>query len=352
MSGAPRCGGVFGRYLLIEQLGQGGMAQIWRARLARSEPGGHEVVVKTLHPRLLGQPLFTELFAAEARVTKLMSHPGVVRIVDHGAVKRWPFLAMERIDGCDLSMLFRALPSGRRVPIQAVVSIAIELCRAVGYAHDWRDEDGLHRPIVHGDLSPSNVMIRCDGGVTLIDFGVAHMDARIARGQAQLVIGKSGYLAPELFEDAVPDARTDVFSAGVVLHELLAGRHLFVVESERETLRRLAETTVPPLSSANPNVPRKLDEIVLRALCRDPAQRFRSASEMAEALERLKAPGRATRGQVAAFVRPLLDGGVPLFDEPVTTSPIAPAASSSPAAVLAARVPAAVRQSTATINQR
>ena len=133
-----------------------------------------------------------------------------------------------------------------------------------------------------------------------------------------MVIGKSGYLAPELFGEALPDARTDVFSIGVVLHELLAGRHLFVVESERETLRRLAELTVPPPSSANPRVPRGLDAIVLRALSRDPAQRFASASEMASALERLGTAQRATRGQVAAFLRPLFDGGVPVFDEPVS----------------------------------
>jgi serine/threonine protein kinase len=305
----------FGRYLLLERLGQGGMAQIWRARLGAGERGSREVVVKTLQSRLVGQPLFTALLAAEARITRLLSHPGIVRIVDDGVIQKTPYVAMERVDGCDLSQLLRAVPSGQRVPVGVVLSIAIEMCRALGYAHAWRNERGKLRPIVHGDLSPSNLMVRRDGGVTVIDFGVAHMDPRIARAQAHLVIGKSGYFAPELFDDVAANARSDVFSLGVVLHELLAGRHLFVVESERETLRRLSEATIPPPSNSNPRVSATLDAIVLRALSRDPKQRYASANELADALERLSAPARATRNEVGAFVRSVLAGN-PRCEEP------------------------------------
>src|SRR5262249_51376645 len=154
-------------------------------------------------------------------------------------------------------------------------------------------------------------MVRRDGGVTLIDFGVAHMSRRAARARAQLLIGKSGYLAPELFGNALADARSDVFSAGVVLHELLAGRHLFIVDSERETLQRVAEAPIPPPSRVNPHVTRGLDAIVLRALHRDPAQRFASANEMADALEWLRAPRPASHERVADFVRELFGDGPP-----------------------------------------
>src|SRR5437764_13553289 len=122
MQRAPSERAVFGRYLLLEQLAQGGMAQIWRARPTAKDGGAHEVVVKTLHPRLVGQPLFAELFAAEARITHLLAHPGIARVVDHGAVKGMPFLAMERVDGWDLATLYRALPAGRRIPVEIALS--------------------------------------------------------------------------------------------------------------------------------------------------------------------------------------------------------------------------------------
>jgi serine/threonine protein kinase len=292
----------FGPYFLLEQLAQGGMAQIWRARLASDVPNGDEVVVKTLLPRLVGQPIFADLFAAEARITRLLSHPGIVRLVDDGAVKRTPYLAMERVDGWDLATIDRSMPVGRTLPVDVAVAIGIDMCRAVGFAHDFCDDKGKHRPIVHGDLSPSNLMVRRDGGVTLIDFGVAHMSRRAARARAQLLIGKSGYLAPELFGDAVADARSDVFSAGVVLHELLTGRYLFVADSERETLRRLTEEPILPPSRYNPHVTRALDAAVMRALSRDPARRFESASELADALAWLHAPRPARPDRVAHVV--------------------------------------------------
>ena len=334
---APSERAVFGPYLLLEQLAQGGMAQIWRARTTAKDGGAHELVVKTLHPRLVGQPLFAELFAAEARITHLLAHPGIARVVDHGAVKGMPYLAMERVDGWDLATLYRALPSGRRIPVEVALAIGVEMCFAVGHAHAWRDKGGKPRPIVHGDLSPSNLMVRRDGGLTLIDFGVAHMNPRRARARAHVVIGKSGYLAPELLDNAVASPRSDVFSAGVVLHELLVGRHLFVVDSERETLRRLTELEVPPPSQSNPQVTPALDAIVLRALDRDPARRFSSATELAAALDRVESPWRASRADVAAFVVPLCARTRRSEDPP--TTPIAPAA--PPMAVGAPALPMA-----------
>jgi serine/threonine-protein kinase len=330
MTSAPRGGGTFGRYLLLEELGQGGMAQIWRARPTDRSRGSHELAVKTLHARLVGQPLFTELFAAEARVTKQLSHPGIIRVVDDGKHKGVPFIAMERVDGWDLAALHRAMPSGRRIPVDIALALTIQLCRAVGFAHDHRDERGRPRPIVHGDLSPSNLMVRRDGGVTVIDFGVAHMKRRFSRGRAHLVIGKSGYLAPELLDDAVANPRTDVFSIGVLLHEMLANRHLFVVDSERETLRRLSELTIGPPSKSNPYVKRDLDDIILRALDRDAERRYPSANDLADALERVETAA-AVPERVATFMMQVL-GGVAAYHRPVATAP-----RSSMAATVAAR---------------
>jgi protein kinase-like protein len=306
MRRAPREKTAFGPYLLLERMCEGGVAELWRAR-RQDAPQAAELVVKTLHPRLFGQPMFADLFAAEARVTRLLSHPGIVRVVDYGTVKRVPYVAMERVDGCDLATVLRGLPDGMRMAADLAVTIALELCRALGHAHLWRDKRGKPRPLAHGDLSPSNVMLRRDGGVTLIDFGAAQVN----RHDAAVVIGKSGYLAPELLDQAAPDARSDVFAVGVILHELLVGRPLFAVESQRETLRRLTEAHVAPPSQSNRHVTEPLDAIVLRALDRDPRRRFASANDMADALEWLSSTGLASRKRVAALVRPLLDGAAP-----------------------------------------
>ncbi|HEX6839593.1 MAG TPA: serine/threonine-protein kinase, partial [Polyangia bacterium] len=288
---------VFGRYLLGEELAQGGVAQLWRARLASD--GKSELVVKTLQPKLVGQPLFAARFAAAASIARLLSHPGIVRIVDDGVVRGVPYLAMERIDGWDLGTLHRALAAGSKMPVAIAVGIAVELCRALTHAHQFRDARGTLKPIVHGDLSPSHVMVRRDGGVTLVDFGVAHMGRRGARARAHLVMAKRGYFAPELLDGAPVDPRADVFAVGVLMHELLVGRHLFVASSERETLRRLSEADVPPPSRTNRHVPPALDVAVLRALVRDPARRFASAAELGEALARVDS---APRDEIAAFV--------------------------------------------------
>lgn len=349
MRAAPRERAAFGHYQLVQQLAQGGMAQIWRAQ-DKERPSAPEVVVKTLHPRLLGQPLFAALFEAEARITRLLSHPGIARIVDFGAVKGMPYLAMERIDGWDLSTVYRALPKGCKLPASIALAVGFEMCRAVGHAHLWRDRRGTNRPIVHGDLSPSNLMVRRDGGVTLIDFGVAHMNPRVARGRGHVIIGKSGYLAPELLDDEVASPRSDVFSAGVMLHELLVGRHLFVTDSERETLRRVSEAKVAPPSRSNPDVTPALDAIVLRALERDPKRRFAHAGELADALERLPAPERALRDEVAAFVVPICSR-LPRSEEPATTV-IAPAVPVGLARPPALPMHPALHESTGTINER
>jgi serine/threonine-protein kinase len=300
MRRALRGGAVFGHYLLVEPLAQGGIAQIWRARLVDRARQVHEVAVKTLHPHLIGQRLFADLFAAEARTTRALSHPGIVRILDDGKVRGVPFLAMQHVDGWDLAALHRALHGSSRVPVDIALAIVIELCRAVGHAHDHHDDRGRARPIVHGDLSPANVMVRRDGHVTVIDFGVASLNPR--RGRPQLVIGKHGYLAPELLDDARANPRTDVFSIGVLLHELLANRHLFVVDSERETLRRLTEATIAPPSQSNASVTPELDEIVLRALARDPERRYPSASDLGHALARVE-PSASSPERVSAFMR-------------------------------------------------
>jgi serine/threonine protein kinase len=187
------------------------------------------------------------LFLAEAQILSSLSHPGIVCVIDFGAVDGVPYLAMEHIDGLSLHQLCEAIPQRLRLPVNVAVTILADLCHALAHAHA--------AGIAHGDVSPSNVMIRKDGGITLIDFGVSEMgDAAPAGGR--LVFGKPGYMAPELLVgDRRPDPRGDVFCAGVVLHELLTGLY------GGGHVRLVAETQVPPPSRRNSSVTPALDAI-------------------------------------------------------------------------------------------
>jgi serine/threonine protein kinase len=308
---------------LEEPLGQGGMGRLWRARTNDGAP----VVVKTLHPRLVGSPLFVDLFTREAAITARLRHPGIIELYDSGVIDGIPFLAMEQIDGCNLNALCRALPKGKRLPVNAAVRIAIELTRALGYGHDWFDEDGVHRPVVHGDVSPGNVMVRRCGTITLIDFGVAQMGRRANAQRDNYVMGKSGYLAPELLQGGTGDERSDVFSAGVVLHELLAGRPLYGGGSDAHTLRLRAGDPAPmPPSLWNSAVTPALDAIVMRALSVDPLRRFPSATEMALALLGLdQRLSHCPRSQLGRFVAAALDEAEERPTSPIAhTAPVAP----------------------------
>jgi serine/threonine-protein kinase len=220
------------------------------------------------------------------------------------------------------------LPRGRRLPINVSTAIAYHLCQVLGYAHTLTDAHGKRRPVIHGDVSPSNIMVRRDGGVTLIDFGVARVGSSLRGAHKNLVFGKCSYLAPEMLVGA-SDQRADVFSTGVVLYEMLTGSRLFVGRNDQDTLDQVLTARVRFPSVVSSAVTPQLDALVMRALDRDPDGRFHSAAEMAQALERLQGSGAmCSREQLAAFVRAFLDLPHMGAEDPVT-APIAPAVAES-----------------------
>ena len=298
----------FGRYRLLECIGRGGMAAVYRA--ARQDPSGveREVVVKMLLPRLARSARFVRLFKDEARLSAQLRHDNVVRVHDFGVVGGTPFLELEHLSGCDLERLWRALAAhGRRLPVAATLAIVREVCRGLAYAHAFVDDAGEARPIVHRDVSPGNVMICRDGAVKLLDFGLA----RLTRGETLTIDtfrGKLAYMSPEQLDRRQLDRRADVFALGALLHELCTGRRLFGAGDDGETVRRVQRLVIDPPSAHNREVPPALDVIVLRALRHDPEQRYPSAAELLAALEGLG--GAATR---AELVRHLAAAAPELF---------------------------------------
>ncbi len=290
-----------GPFQLLEQLGEGGMAVVYRARRDSQTGLGRDVVLKTMLPQLTRNRALVQMFEAEARLTAQLRHPNIVCVEDFGVENDTPYIAMEYLDGKNLSELRTTLKKQRRqMPIGAAVAIARDLCRALGYAHDFMGNDGQRVQVIHRDVSPSNVMLQRDGTVKLLDFGVAKLSAIAGEAVTTSLKGKFAYMSPEQVEQKPIDRRCDVFAAGIVLHEMLTGERLFGTRDERETLRRVAAAQAHPPSARNQHVGAALDAVVLRALSREREGRFDSGVEMARALDALGIA--ASRRELSAFL--------------------------------------------------
>ena len=295
----------FGAYLLTDCIGQGGMAVVYRAK--REGWSGFEktVVVKAMLPALAAHREHVDRFIAEAKIQAQLSHPGIVQVNDFGVFQGTPYLVMEHLSGVNLSQLLNALAqSRRRMPVEVALVIGTQMCHALGYAHNFRDSTGARRQIIHSDVSPSNVMVCRDGSVKLLDFGVAKVIDSGDYDTSQTVQGKFPYMSPEQVNRLPVDRRADVFAAGIVMHEMLTGRRLFAARNEIETLRRVDACEVAPPSVYNVEVSVGLDAVVLKALARDPADRFDSGDEMAAALMQVERVSGG-RQRVADFVAAL-----------------------------------------------
>lgn len=259
-----------------------------RARV--TGPAGFErmVAVKCLRERYRHEPQMVAMLAEEARVGATLIHPNVAHVLDFGCEDGVYFLALELVDGIDLEEVFRHLRSiGCAPPLATTLTIVAQLLAGLGAAHERRDAEGRRRPVVHRDVSPGNVLLRTDGWVKVTDFGLARPLDRTRRTDPGVVKGKYSYLTPEQTVDLPVDARSDLFQVGIVMWETLTGRSLFKRENEYETFLAVREAPIPPPSSVDPEVPREIDDVVLRALERDPSRRFPTAASFREAIERV-----------------------------------------------------------------
>jgi len=272
----------FGRYRLLERLAIGGMAEVWLAEL-RAEPW-RRFALKRLLPTLADDRTFVTMFLDEARIGAQLDHPDIVQVHDLGREGTSYFMAMDYLPGQDLrALLTRLKRDGRRLPVALAAYVMARVARALDHAHRSCDHDGTPLHVVHRDLSPANILLGWDGRVAVIDFGIAQAAFRAHRERAVLR-GKLGYLSPEQAAAQPVDRRADVFSLGAVAHELLTGQRLFHGPSDLAVLERVRAAQVRPPSERNPAVPPALDAVVLRALSREPADRFPWAADLADAL--------------------------------------------------------------------
>jgi serine/threonine-protein kinase len=276
----------FGRFRLIERIGKGGMAEVFRAYVEGREGYGDTFVIKRIRPEKSDSAELVELFCNEARTCALLSHPNIVEMYDFGQIGGAYFMAMEYLRGRDLAAVMRACRLRfAAVPPVVAAYVAEQVALGLDHAHRASLPDGAPAEIVHRDVTPSNIMLLAAGGVKVLDFGIARAaESGKSAPRKGRVKGKLAYLSPEQVRNVDLDGRTDVFSLGVVLWEMLVGQRLFAGESEFQTLRNVLSMPVPPPSSRRPEVPAALDRIVARALARDRAQRYPSAAALAEDL--------------------------------------------------------------------
>ena len=278
-----------GRYVVLGPAGSGGMAEVYRAR---DDLLGREVAVKVLSDRLSGDRTFVERFRREAQAAANLNHPNVVALYDFGADGNTYYIVMEYIDGQALADIIKT--EGPLMPERAA-EIGIDVAKALERAHA--------ADLVHRDIKPSNIMLNSSGQTKVTDFGIARAltgqnDQTVT--QTGMVIGTAAYLSPEQAQGAPVDQRSDVYSLGCVLYEMLGGRPPFTGDTPLSVAYRHVRDTAEPPSTINPDVPRALDAIVMKALAKNPDNRYQSATELREDLERFLAGQRV-------HATPLLD---------------------------------------------
>lgn len=278
-------GGRFGRYRLCFELASGGMGAVYLARADGPASFEKLVALKRIHEHLAKDPRFVAMFLDEARIAARLHHPNVCSVIDFGAVNGSYYLTMPFVVGEPLHRIVRALQRRGDAALAkrfwyVAARIVADACEGLHAAHELRGDDGEMLDVVHRDVSPQNLLIGYDGSARVLDFGVASARHRLHSTATGEVKGKFAYIAPEQLEGLAVDRRADVWSLGVVLYECIALRRLFGRKTMAETVHAVVNLTVPALSEYVPDVPLALEEIVFKALARDPARRYESARAM------------------------------------------------------------------------
>ena len=303
-------GTVLGRYELLLPIAQGGMATVWAARLKGSRGFQKTVAVKTMLPNLSDDPQFEQMFLDEASLASRIHHPNVAEILDLGEQDEILYLVMEWVDGEALSVLSKTAKRNhahlqQRIALR-IVSMA---CSGLHAAHELKDEHDQHLELVHRDVSPQNILVTYDGIVKMVDFGVAKAIGR-AGGEttAGQLKGKVPYMSPEQAKGGKVDRRTDIFAMGIVLYKLTTGLHPFLGDNDMLTMRNIITKGALPPRNLNPTFSPELEQVILKCLAKDPADRYPTMADLDRAIDRVLALSGASvvDDDVGTFVRTVM----------------------------------------------
>jgi serine/threonine-protein kinase len=296
------------RYTILERLGGGGQAEVFRGVAESMQGFKKPVAIKRVLPNLTSNSKFVAMFLDEARLSLNLQHANIVQVFD---ISRAPdgtyFLVMEYVNGCDLKALIeRQLGRGKRLEIAHVIYIILECCKGLNYAHNLEHpETGQALHIVHRDISPPNIMLSQNGEVKVVDFGLAKANSQIEITDPGVVKGKFAYLSPEAASGLAIDLRTDVFALGILLWEMFTGRRLFYADTPLQTVELVRRARIPSITAQNTSVEPELEQIVRKALAREPDERYASCADLGDALAQyLFSRGlKVTSRDITALVR-------------------------------------------------
>src|SRR5262245_55360266 len=301
--GSPTDPAPFGSYYLLGLIARGGMAEVYRARLREARPTPELLAIKVMRPELAREARFVDMFHREGQLAMLLLNRGIVRTWAVGRIEGRHYIAMDYIGGRDLTqVLRRCQKSNLRIPVPHAVYIAARIAEGLDFAHRLVGPDGRQLNIVNRDVSPSNVRLSYTGDVKLLDFGIAQALMKFT-SEIGVLKGKFSYMSPEQIRVMPVDSRTDVFSTGIILHEMLTTEKLFRGDTEFALMEKVRKAEVDPPSRFNRRVTPELDAIVLRALARDVNDRYQSAAELNAHLNQLLDQYRFDPRELREFMR-------------------------------------------------
>ena len=346
----PVDGVKFGQYVLTEKIATGGMAEVWKARMRGVEGFQKIVAIKKILPHLSDNQDFIEMFVDEAKLAAQLNHNNIIHIYDLGKIQTSYYIAMEYIDGYDLkTILRRGAERGNPMTVELALFIASKLASALDYAHRKKDFEEKEMGLVHRDVSPQNVLVSQEGDIKLCDFGIAKAASKASHTQAGALKGKLQYMSPEQAWGRSIDRRSDVFALATVLFEMLTNRKLFTGDNELSILEQVREARVQPPSLYNDEVTPEIDKIVIKALQKDPANRYQTAGEMARDLDAILYSFKPTptSADLAIYMHRIsspepepFEAAETMIDTPLPVVPPAPAPAPKPVPVAAAPAPA------------
>jgi len=302
----------FGKYILLEKLATGGMAQLYKAKITGIQGFEKLIAIKMILPHLAKEKELVVSFIDEAKLAALLNHQNIVQIYDFGSMEESFFISMEYLFGNDLRAIWvSAREKNLPISLEYALYIMSRVCAGLGYAHELKDFQGNSLNIIHRDISPQNIFVTYQGDVKILDFGIAKAASQSTVTQCGMIKGKVAYMSPEQAAGKSIDQRSDIFSTGIVLYELIAHAKMFEGDSAIQILTKVRDAEYRPLPEVVSGLHPKVHAIVDRALAKDPEQRYQSCSEMAADLEEciIELGLRPNARGLAQYMRTLFDTG-------------------------------------------
>ncbi len=297
----------FGKYFIVRKVAVGGMAEIFLAKTRSNLT----VALKRIHPNLASKSKFIQMFLDEARTVIQLRHPNIVQMLDFGKIHDSYFFTMEWIDGKSLAeVVGRQHEMNIKIPPEVVLWMGMDICEGLAYAHAKRDHYNQPLGIVHRDISPPNILISKSCFSKVADFGIAEIRNKGVQTQPGVIRGKFSYMSPEQSYGEVLDQRSDLFSVGVVLYELLTDQRLFLRDNEQATIDAVRECNVPPIDKYRDDVSKQFNKVVARSLAEDSKDRYPDAPSLADDLARIlkNEYPNSSRADVQKFLSHLFQG--------------------------------------------